>query len=94
MIDDHRKIREPLAIWLRWQQLNAVTADDAASMWSMVCPSGLPPADPDLHHAIQLSQPFREFRLNPVDDFYPSGMLFSQWRLEPKKRLMVKNSIT
>lgn len=34
VVDDHRKIREPLATWLRQQQLNVVTADNAASMWS------------------------------------------------------------
>lgn len=36
VVDDHRKIREPLATWLRRQQLGVVTADDAASMWSML----------------------------------------------------------
>lgn len=36
VVDDHRKIREPLAAWLRRQQLQVITADDAASMWSML----------------------------------------------------------
>lgn len=36
VVDDHRKIREPLATWLRRHNLSVVTADDAASMWSML----------------------------------------------------------
>ncbi len=36
VVDDHRKIREPLATWLRRQGLTVVTADDAASMWSVL----------------------------------------------------------
>lgn len=36
VVDDQRKIREPLAIWLRRQTLNVITADSAASMWSML----------------------------------------------------------
>ena len=36
VVDDHRKIREPLAAWLRRQRLNVITADNATSMWSML----------------------------------------------------------
>lgn len=36
VVDDHRKIREPLAAWLRRQRLSVITADDATSMWSML----------------------------------------------------------
>ena len=36
VVDDHRKIRDPLATWLRRQNLSVVTADDAASMWSVL----------------------------------------------------------
>ncbi|OSN02403.1 MULTISPECIES: response regulator transcription factor [Lonsdalea] len=36
VVDDHRKIREPLAAWLRCQRLNVITADAAASMWSIL----------------------------------------------------------
>ncbi|MCI1033745.1 response regulator transcription factor [Raoultella terrigena] len=36
VVDDHRKIREPLAAWLRRQSLNVITADNATSMWSML----------------------------------------------------------
>ncbi|HBR1414370.1 OmpR family transcriptional regulatory protein [Klebsiella quasipneumoniae] len=36
VVDDHRKIRETLAAWLRRQRLNVITADNATSMWSML----------------------------------------------------------
>jgi DNA-binding response OmpR family regulator len=36
VVDDHRKIREPLATYLRRQQFSVVTAEDAASLWAML----------------------------------------------------------
>ncbi len=36
VVDDHRKIREPLATYLRRQQFSVITAEDAASLWSML----------------------------------------------------------
>ena len=36
VVDDHRKIREPLATWLRRQHFTVITAEDAASLWSML----------------------------------------------------------
>jgi DNA-binding response OmpR family regulator len=36
IVDDHRKVREPLALYLRRHDFNVVTAGDAAQMWSML----------------------------------------------------------
>ena len=36
VVDDHRKIREPLATYLRRQHFSVITAEDAASLWSML----------------------------------------------------------
>lgn len=36
VVDDHRKIREPLATYLRRQHFAVVTAKDAASLWTLL----------------------------------------------------------
>lgn len=36
VVDDHRKIREPLAIWLRRHDFRVITAENAAMMWAML----------------------------------------------------------
>ncbi|MDQ2147418.1 response regulator transcription factor [Alcaligenaceae bacterium C4P045] len=36
VVDDHRKVREPLALYLRRHDFNVMTAGDAAQMWSML----------------------------------------------------------
>lgn len=36
VVDDHRKIREPLATYLRRQHFSVVTAEDAASLWTLL----------------------------------------------------------
>ena len=36
IVDNHRKVREPLAVYLRRHAFEVVTAADAAQMWSMI----------------------------------------------------------
>jgi DNA-binding response OmpR family regulator len=36
IVDDHRKIRDPLAVYLRRHDLDVRTAEDAAGMWQML----------------------------------------------------------
>lgn len=36
VVDDHRKIREPLAIYLRRHSFEVRTAEDAAGMWQLL----------------------------------------------------------
>lgn len=36
VVDDHRKIREPLAVYLRRHNFDVRTAEDAAGMWLLL----------------------------------------------------------
>ncbi len=36
VVDDHRKVREPLAAYLRREGMHVITAEDAAQMWTLL----------------------------------------------------------